>query len=132
MSVWDGRSGLCVQTLYGHSNSCNHLKINNRGDIIVSADADGVVKVWDIRMVAELGTIDAGKYPINQLSMDRGGKRVLAASDDGTVKVLDIGSFAQVGELQGHDGAVQCVASSPNDAFFISGSSDTTFRIWSR
>jgi len=46
--------------------------------------------------------------------------------------VLDISSFSQVGELQGHEGAVQCVASSPNDAFFITGSSDATFRIWNR
>jgi WD40 repeat protein len=83
-------------------------------------------------MVAELGTIDAGKYPINSLTLDRGGKQVLAASDDGTVKVLDIESLSQVGELSGHEGPVQCVAAAPNDGYFISGSSDATFRIWSK
>ena len=35
--------------------------------MIVSSDADGVVKVWDVRMVAELGTIDAGQHPINKV-----------------------------------------------------------------
>jgi WD40 repeat protein len=132
VSVWDGRTGLCVQTLYGHANSVNHLKINNRGDTIVSADADGVVKVWDIRMVSELATIDAGKYPINQLTMDRGGHRALAASDDGTIKVLDLQSFTQISELRGHDNAVQCLATAPSDGYFISGSSDATFKIWSK
>jgi len=132
VSVWDGRSGLCVQTLYGHGNSVNHLKINNRGDLVASADADGIIKLWDIRMVAELGTIDAGKYPINSLAMDRGGQRLLAASDDGTIKSLDIATFAQVGELQGHEGAVQTVAVAPNDNFFVSGSSDATYRIWAK
>ena len=34
------------------------LQVNNRGDAISSADADGVVKLWDIRMVAEIGTIE--------------------------------------------------------------------------
>lgn len=67
MSVWDARTGLCVQTLYGHSNSVNNLVVSNRGDMIVSSDADGVVKVWDVRMVAELGTIDAGQHPINKV-----------------------------------------------------------------
>ena len=67
VSVWDARTGLCVQTLYGHSNSVNNLVVSNRGDMIVSSDADGVVKVWDVRMVAELGTIDAGQHPINKV-----------------------------------------------------------------
>ena len=73
-----------------------------------------------------------GKYPINQLTMDRGGHRALAASDDGTIKVLDLDNFTQVSELRGHEGAVQCVATASNDAFFISGSSDATFRIWGK
>ena len=73
-----------------------------------------------------------GKYPINQLTMDRGGHRALAASDDGTVKVLDLDNFTQVAELRGHDGAVQCVAAAPNDGYFISGSSDATFRVWGK
>ena len=64
--------------------------------------------------------------------MDRGGHRALAASDDGTVKVLDLDTFAQIGELRGHDGPVQCVTTAPNDAFFISGSSDATFKVWSK
>eukprot|EP01033_Poteriospumella_lacustris_P004989 gene4990-3566_t len=93
VSVWDGRTGLCVQTLYGHANSCNHLAVTNRGDIVISADADGVVKVWDIRMVAELGTIDVGQYPVNKLAVDRGGSRAIAACDDGTCKVLDMQNF---------------------------------------
>jgi len=132
VSVWDGRTGLCVQTLYGHSNSCNHLTMSNRGDVIVSGDADGVVKIWDIRMVAELGTIDVGQYPINKVAIDRVGSKVLAASDDGNVKVLDIKKFCQVGDLFGHDGPVQSICIASNDNFFISGSSDCTFKIWGK
>ncbi|RYF72763.1 MAG: SusC/RagA family TonB-linked outer membrane protein [Cytophagaceae bacterium] len=47
ISVWDGRTGLCVQTLYGHSNSVNHLAVTNRGDMVVSADADGMWALVD-------------------------------------------------------------------------------------
>lgn len=130
VSVWDGRTGLCVQTLYGHSNSCNGICVSNKGDTIVTCDADGVLKIWDIRMVAELGTIDAGQHPINKVSMDRSGTKVIAASDDGSVKVINVADFSVVSSLVGHDAAVQCVAFSPNDAYFMSGSSDSTFKIW--
>ncbi len=130
VSVWDGRTGLCVQTLYGHTNSCNHVKVSKQGDIVVSADADGVVKVWDIRMIAELGTIDCGQFPVNKVDIDRSGTKVIAASDDGAVKVLDLKDFSVKQSLIGHEGPVQSVAYSPNDAYFVSGSSDSTYRLW--
>ena len=123
-----------------------------------------MIKVWDIRMVAELGTIDIGQHPINKVSLDRGAKKVLAASDDGTIKVIlmkfspilidsqtsynsfinfilfhfyslkvvDVVNFCKTSELVGHDTAVQCVSISPNDNFVVSGSSDATFKIWSK
>ena len=130
VSVWDGRTGLCVQTLYGHSNSCNGICVSNRGDTIVTCDADGVVKAWDIRMVSELGTIDAGQHPVNKVSIDRSGTKVIAASDDGTIKVINLANFSVETSLAGHDAAVQCVAYSPNDSCFLSGSSDSTFKVW--
>jgi len=81
-------------------------------------------------MVSELGTVDAGQYPVNKVSMDRSGTKIIAASDDGTVKVIDLTSFSVTQSLAGHDAAVQCVAYSPNDAYFMSGSSDCTFKVW--
>ena len=39
------------QVLYGHLNSCNHAVFNMQGDTIASTDADGIVKLWDVRMV---------------------------------------------------------------------------------
>lgn len=130
VSVWDARSGLCVQTLYGHSNSCNDIAITKRGDMIISSDADGVVKAWDVRMVAELGSIETGNHPINKITLDRSGKRAFVACDDATIKILDMVKFGVIGEMTGHDDAVQCVGLSPNDAYMVSGSSDSTFRIW--
>ena len=83
-------------------------------------------------MVAELGTIETGQYPINKIALDRSGTRAIAASDDGSIKVLNMKTFKQEGELHGHESAVQSVAIAPNDAFFVSGSSDSTFKIWAK
>ena len=130
VSVWDARSGLCVQTLYGHTNSCNDLAVTVRGDCVASCDADGVVKLWDVRMVSELGSVETGSHPINKLTLDRSGQRAVCASDDGSIKILDMQNFRVINTLTGHDDAVQCVGLSPNDALLVSGSSDTTFRIW--
>lgn len=44
---------VCVQTFYGHLNSVNHVAFNLRGDTIASTDADGGLRLWDVRMVVE-------------------------------------------------------------------------------
>lgn len=68
VSLWDARSGLCIQTFYGHLNACNHVAMSKRGDVVASCDADGVIKLWDVRTVSELATLETGYYPINQVS----------------------------------------------------------------
>lgn len=60
---------------------------------VASCDADGVVKMWDARMVAEIGTMEAGQHPLNSLCLDRSATRLAAASNDGTVKVRWGGSM---------------------------------------
>lgn len=56
---------------------------------MASCDADGVVKMWDARMVAEIGTMEAGQHPLNSLSLDRSATRMAAASNDGVIKVRE-------------------------------------------
>ena len=74
VSIWDARSGLCASTFYGHTNSCNHATFDLAGTMIATTDADGVAKLWDVRMVAERMTFDVGEYPANKCSLDRSGK----------------------------------------------------------
>jgi len=81
-------------------------------------------------MVAELGTVEAGQHPINKVAVDRSGTRLTTASDDGNIKVINLIDFSILTELTGHEDAVQCVRLSPNDSYLVSGSSDSTFRIW--
>lgn len=56
------------------------------GDQVVSCDADGVIKLWDARMVAETGMMEAGRHSLNAVCLDRSATRLAAASNDATVK----------------------------------------------
>lgn len=56
--------------------------------MIASTDADGIVKLWDVRMVQEAGSGDAGSFPANGCFFDPSGKYLAVASDDGSVKML--------------------------------------------
>ncbi|KAH8077205.1 hypothetical protein JL720_10170 [Aureococcus anophagefferens] len=104
VSIWDARSALCVQTFYGHTNAatgrrviqrrfnaCNSVAINNRGDVIASCDADGAIKLWDVRTVTEIGTIQVSQHPCNKVGFDRSATRIACASDDGLLRLLHRG-----------------------------------------
>lgn len=45
------RSGLTVQTFYGHINTIYDCIFSPKGALVGSCDADGIVKIWDIRTV---------------------------------------------------------------------------------
>lgn len=131
VSLWDARTGLCIQTFYGHLNSCNHVAFNLRGDTIASSDADGGVRLWDVRMVQERLNIDAGPHAANKVALDRSGTVLAVASDDHSVKVFDANDGSILSPLDGHEEAVQAVCFDSNGNMLITSGSDNTFRVWS-
>ena len=56
-----------------------------RGDVVASCDADGAIKLWDVRTVTEIGTIHVSTHPVNKVCFDRSGTRIVCAGDDGLV-----------------------------------------------
>ena len=71
VSVWDARSGQCIQTFFGHKNAVNGLCFSSRGDTIASCDADGSVKLFDVRMVRERASLSLGRQPVHGVAFDR-------------------------------------------------------------
>merc|ERR1711976_540858 len=117
---------------YGHANACNHAVFNLKGDTISSCDSDGIVKLWDVRVVSEYLQIDSGHHPANASTFDRSGKVLTIASGDASVKIFNVDEKAWITNLEAHEDSVQDVAFEPtNNRYLISASSDNTFCIWS-
>ena len=54
---------------------------------MLSTDADGVVKVWDIRMVSERLSISTGKYSALKAMFDPSGSFIAVPTEESLVKV---------------------------------------------
>lgn len=121
-----------MQTFYGHNNAVNSVAFNPKGDAIASTDSDGIVKVWDVRMVKEMSEFDCGMASANCASFDASGEMLVIGSEDGSIKLQNITSGEREGELKGHEDSVNFVIvdSSKEGSMVISASSDCTFRIW--
>ena len=100
---------------------------------IVSTDADGTMRLWDIRKVAEITAVPTSQYPANGAVFDTTGKIIAVACDDSVVRCYDMAGALQT-TMTGHTDAVQCLAFGSNSTmsnFLVTGSSDTTVRTWS-
>lgn len=83
------KTSLCIQTFYGHSNAVNSLSFSLAGDKIASCDSDGIVKVWDVRMVKEKETIDFSEYSANSIAFDPSSNILGCGLDNGEVKLYN-------------------------------------------
>jgi len=72
----------------------------------VSSDCDGITKLWDLRMIKEIGSFDSGLNSANCAIYDRSGTFVYVASEDSTIKVFNTVTGEKDGELKGHEDAV--------------------------
>lgn len=101
-----------------------------RGDTIASSDSDGVVKVWDVRMVQERLEIRTSDTPANASAFDRSGALLAIGSEDGNIYLHKVDTGDEVTTLKGHDDAVQDLVFDVNGKFLLSGGADNTFRYW--
>jgi WD40 repeat protein len=107
------------------------VKFNQRGDLIVSGDCDGINKVWDIRMVKESRQFDSGLSSSNCAIFDKSNKFVLVANEDTTIKIFDMTTGEKTNELKGHEDAVlDLVWDNSKEGLLISASSDCSFKLW--
>jgi len=100
------RTGLTVQTFYGHLNSVNDCVFSIGGQYVSTCDSDGIVKLWDIRMVQELMSIDTGDAIAHCLSFDKDTKTLAVGCSDALIKIINIEKGEITSQLKGHDDAV--------------------------
>ena len=152
--VWNLETGECLRTLAGHTGSVNCLDLLD--NIIVSGSSDSTVRVWDLHTGQLIYTLkdqiaDDSDNDICCLQVVPSYNHVVSGGFDGNIRVWDYSSGKLVDKLTGHTDWVYCLLvaepyqlqpKSPiNDPSsqekqvaysIISGSWDTTVKIWER
>lgn len=124
------RSGLTVQTFYGHLNTINDAAFSINGKYVSTCDSDGIVKVWDISKVQELMTIDTGDAIAHSLCFDKSSKYIAVGCSDAEIKMINLEKGEITSVLKGHEDAVNCVYINQDNSSLYSASNDGSIRIW--
>uniref|UniRef100_A0A1I7TLG3 WD_REPEATS_REGION domain-containing protein n=1 Tax=Caenorhabditis tropicalis TaxID=1561998 RepID=A0A1I7TLG3_9PELO len=116
-----------------------------QGTLLGSASADGRVIFFSTRLqekhvVSFLDTfsearviipqINAHELGINDFAWSPTGRFLVTASDDTTIKYFEVANRSLVHTFKGHSNYVFCVNFNPQGNIIVSGSFDTTVRLW--
>ncbi len=113
-----------------HEGPVRALAVLSGGKQLLTAGADGRVRLWDTATAREVKAFDGPPQPARALAVNAAGTVAASGCDDGSVRVWDVALAKEAFALTGHAGPVRGVAFSPNGLYVLSGGEDGTVRLW--
>jgi WD40 repeat protein len=117
-------------TLMGHDGQVNACAISPDASFIVSAGADGTLKIWEPATGKARASLQAHDHGISACAVSADGSLIVSASYDATFKVWDAKTAEERARVRGHDGSVSACAVSPDGSVVLFGGADGVLEVW--
>ncbi|KAK9851118.1 hypothetical protein WJX84_002866 [Apatococcus fuscideae] len=147
---WDLETGICQQTMEGHTDKVLAMATGMEGGLLVTGSADmtakgrfcatasgdGTCRLWSLAngQCAHIlrGSTASGAYSgrVFAVALNSDSSLAITASDDFLVRIWDVSNGRCRCAMEGHTGWVVALEVSPDDAKVVSASQDGTARIW--
>lgn len=98
---------------------------------MASVDADGNLKVWDVRMVAEVQSKEVSDLPCGACSFDNSGTLVAVACDSGRAICINATTGASVATFGNSAAPVPAATFMRIADAVVTGGNDGNLRLWS-
>ncbi len=116
-------------TLEGHKAAVTSVATGPGNGLAASADADGVILVWNIQNHTQVAELHGHSDAVNCLAISPDGELIASAGDDETVRVWKIADQTELHVVNDHSGSVNSVAFSPDGALIASAGDAGTVRL---
>ena len=133
IKIWDTIKGINIVCLEGHNSDVNTVKWSNDSQLFASCGLDKTIRFWDIRDYKSFNILSAIQYAdINDISIfSKGNNTIIAVGhNDGLVTIWDYSKQCVIKEIYEHNEEVRSVAFSPDGKYLLSGSFDSTIKIY--
>jgi WD40 repeat protein/DNA-binding CsgD family transcriptional regulator len=136
MILWDidqtsPSFGEMLHRFEGHSDGVIGVAISSDGRTALSGSADSTVRLWDIETYQEIRQFDTpSQRAIVGVNFDPDGRNAVIVSTDAAIDLYDVETGELIRRLEGHTAQTQVAVFHPNGQVILSGSVDTTLRLW--
>jgi eukaryotic-like serine/threonine-protein kinase len=130
---WRWLQGRCdgsILHLGGHPHHVSWAAFDAGGTRIVTACADGILRVWDAATGEQLRALRGHHGPVYCAAFDGSGRFIVSASFDRTARIWDAAGGAPISTLRGHDREVWTSAFSADGRRVVTASADQSMRVW--
>lgn len=124
------RSMCEVRVYVGHRGCISSCAWNPPGSAILTASADGSLKIWEATNGRELVTFKGHTSGVTCCSWHPNGEVILSGANDKTLRVWDVLSGKPIVKFDAHQAPVTCCSLSPDGRRAISGGLDGFLRLW--
>jgi WD40 repeat protein len=140
VKLWDAASGKEVLTFNQDSSGANCVAFSPDGKRLAAASNDGTVKLWDPASGKKIMTFKGHSSAVKTVAFSPDGKRLASASGSSRkkgvevpfieLKVWDAANGHELLSMEGHTGAINSVAFSPDGKRLVTASNDGTVKLW--
>lgn len=144
--IWDARKGVCSARLEGHSRPVTAAKFAPGGERLATASSDyfmsskpgdQFLRLWDVQGARQIHDFRSFDQSVSEITFSPEGARLyvarterLADKGGGYIQVFDVRTGAKIRDFDGHEDVVTCLAVFGGGRYLLSGSKDTTLKMW--
>ncbi|XYI00649.1 protein kinase domain-containing protein [Sorangium sp. So ce1128] len=122
--------GGVARAVFNHPSPIVDARYSPDGKHVVTACADGAVRVWSADGIGEPLVLRGHQDAVLSVAFSPDGKRILTGSLDKTVRVWNADGIGEPLVLRGHQDGVWSAAFSPDGKRIVTASVDKTTRVW--
>lgn len=124
--LYEVETGRDIRDIAAHRQRIREMQFTGEGQYLISCSEDRTVRISN---VAGTDVFELPRRPTKIMSIALcGATRLATAGSDNLIRIWDLNTRSEIGQLRGHTGTVTALAS--NGDILVSGSYDTTVRVW--
>lgn len=131
IQLFSHRTRKLIKTISRFDDTAYGGELRSDGRVLAAGDESGTIQVFDVGSRAILKTWKESKQPVRTVKWHHSEPTsLMSCGDDTTVRIWDLPSEKPEAILRGHTDYVRTGAYLPNSNLLVSGSYDTTIKLW--